>query len=146
MTLLVVGVDPDSERHGIAIYHNGQLVELNQWPLLDVFKWTLEQLKAHDLQFSIENVCENNFVYARNQKPTRAEMSRVGIAIGRCQQSQVELMRVLDAYSVPYALHKPQRGNWSKNRAQFEKVTGWTKRSNADTRSAAFFGWLELRK
>ena len=28
---------------------------------------------------------------------------------------------------------------------QFEKVTGWTGRSNEDTRSAAYFGWLGCR-
>ena len=64
------------------------------------------------------------------------------MAIGRCQQSQVELMRLIDDRNVNYVLHKPQKGNWAKNKAQFEKVTGWTKRSNEDTRAAAYFGWL----
>ena len=68
------------------------------------------------------------------------------MSIGRCQQSQSELMRFLDEYKIKYVLHKPQKNNWAKNKHQFEKVTGWVGRSNEDTRSAAYFGFLGLKK
>ena len=55
-------------------------------------------------------------------------------------------MQWLDSLGVPYKLHKPQKGNWAKDKARFEKVTGWKGRSNEDTRSAAYFGFLEINK
>lgn len=145
MANFIVGIDPDSDRHGVAIYRDGLLEELANWQLIDVIKF-VPQMKLHQIKFSIEDVCANNFVYSRNQKPTRAEMSKVGISIGRCQQSQVELIRILNYFGISYALHKPQRGNWSKDKKKFERLTGWNKRSNADTRSAAYFGYLQLKK
>jgi len=35
---------------------------------------------------------------------------------------------------------------WKKDKKQFELVTKWTGRSNEDTRSAAYFGWLGCNK
>ncbi len=98
-----------------------------------------------DVLFSIEDVCANNFVYARNSKGNKSVTSKIAMGIGRCQQAQTELMRWLDYYNIEYVLHKPQKGNWAKNKAQFEKVTGWKGKSNVDTRSAAYFGWLALK-
>jgi hypothetical protein len=68
------------------------------------------------------------------------------MSIGRCQQAQLELMRWLDHHRLPYVLHKPQAGNWSDKKALFEKITGWTGRSNEDSRAAAFFGYLEVTR
>lgn len=85
----------------------------------------------------------NQFVYTRNEKASKAAQSKVAMHIGRCQQVQVELMRWLDHMGIAYRLHKPQRGNWSKDKTTFERVTGWSGKSNEDTRSAAYFGFLE---
>ena len=138
--MIVWGVDPDSGRHGVAMYEDGKLVELANLTLMDI----ILHLGGLDCLFSIENVLQNKFVYARNEHNKKAQ-SNIAMKIGRCQQAQIELMRALDYYNIPYVLHAPQKGNWAKNKALFEKVTGWNKRSNEDTRSAAYFGWLVLK-
>src|SRR5690606_36446662 len=141
-----IGVDPDSERFGIAAYFAGNLKVCATATIVEIFTQHLpEWLKFGDVQFSIENVMVNQFVYARNRKGSTANQSKIAMHIGRCQQAQVALMRWLDHYGIPYVLHKPQKGNWADNKAQFEKVTGWTGRSNPDTRSAVYFGYLSLK-
>ena len=142
--MIVIGVDPDSKKHGIAIYRNGKLTNLdmmNNVEFIDVFRPDNDLLQT---LVSIEDVCANNFVYARNNKGSKAQTSKIAMGIGRCQQAQTELMRWLDHYKVEYVLHKPQKGNWADNRKQFEQVTGWKGQSNADTRSAAYFGFLAI--
>lgn len=138
----IIGVDPDSERHGVAEFINGNLVHLDTWALVDFIQKLSD---VTDTIVSMENVMSNQFVYGRNRKASKAAQSKVAMHVGRCQQSQVELMRLLDYLDVPYQLISPTRGNWAKNRAQFESVTGWTGSSNADTRSAAFFGFLATK-
>lgn len=96
-------------------------------------------------RFSIENVAANQFVYSRNDKGSRANVSKIAMAIGRCQQAQIELCRQLDRLGIKHELHKPQRGNWADNPGLFKKVTGWIGRSNPDTRAAAYFGWLATK-
>ena len=141
--MIVVGIDPDSDNHGVAIYSNGTLERLESWDLMTIHS-NLESLTG--ALFSIEDVCANNFVYTRNQKSTKQLMAKMGLSIGRCQQAQIELMRMLDYCGFKVKLHKPQRGNWSTDKDMFERITGWKGRSNNDTRSAAFFGFLEVRK
>lgn len=142
---VVIGVDPDSTAHGVAIYRTGSLEELKTLDLMGI--WSLISMEAYGGTlplFSIENVMANQFVYARNQHWNKAAQSKIAMHIGRCQQAQVELMRMLDHLAIPYVLHKPVNGNWAKNKAQFERATGWSGRSNEDTRSAAYFGHLAL--
>lgn len=144
---LIMGVDPDSVKLATAEYVNGKLIHLECRMLPDLIYrlWDAQQL-GFNILVSIEDVLANNFVYARNNKSSKAAQAKVGLSIGRCQQSQAELMRWLDKIGVPYKLHKPTKSNWHDNKPLFEKVTGWTKQSNDDTRSAAYFGYLEASK
>lgn len=147
--MIVVGIDPDSNNHGVAVYENGKLTNLitaNNCEIFQMFLDALDEESLGDMIFSIEDVCANNFVYARNNKGNKSVTSKIAMGIGRCQQAQKELMVWLDWCEIKYVLHKPQKGNWAKNKAQFEKVTGWNGRSNEDTRSAAYFGWLGLNQ
>ncbi|NIB43790.1 hypothetical protein HBA55_29580 [Pseudomaricurvus alkylphenolicus] len=137
----VIGVDPDSCKHGVAVYDSGKLASLH---MLDLFG-LVELVKEGECLVSIENVLANKFVYSRNDKGNRSVLAKISNDIGRNQQAQEEFCRLLAHLKVPYVLHRPQSGNWSERKALFEKVTGWTKRSNKDTRSAAYFGWLALQ-
>ncbi|ALO46587.1 hypothetical protein [Pseudohongiella spirulinae] len=142
---VVVGLDPDSKRHGVAVYRNGQLEQLLMLSLVELRAW-LDANSTERFLFSIEDVLSQNFVYARNSKSSKAAHAKVALSVGRCQQAQEEVMRELDAREVPYHLHKPARGNWANNKDQFERVTGWRSSSNPETRSAAYFGFIASRK
>jgi len=140
---IVIGVDPDSKRHGIAIYKDGQLIDLKMISLPEIMEEFSYELK--NTRWAIEDVAGQKYQYNRNKKATIGANMEQMRCLGTCQQAQVELMRMLDYHLIDYKLIKPQLGNWAKNKAQFAKVTGWTGRSNEDTRSAAFFGWLALQ-
>ena len=148
MTKIVVGLDPDSKEHGVALYIDGKLNALENLQLMIVLELVERLISNYGIEnilFSIEDVCANNFVYARNASNNKKIMAKIGLSIGRCQQSQVEVMRMLELMKVKYVLHKPQKGNWAENRNIFKLITGWEKRSNDDQRSAAFFGYLALK-
>ncbi|NCP63166.1 MAG: hypothetical protein GW836_00705 [Paraglaciecola sp.] len=140
-----VGIDPDTEKHGVAIYVDGKLADLRKYNLVEIIEniITPDLLNAaNETVFSIENVCANDFVYSRNMtKNSKVNMS-IARNIGACQQAQTELMRMLDHFGIKYVLHKPQSGNWAKDKNKFQRVTGWERASNEDTRSAAYFGYL----
>lgn len=148
--MIVVGIDPDAKKHGFAEYHNGTLVDLKLMQLTDIIAWINTERPHQEILFSIEDVCSRNSVNADRLRGIKqgnagAIGRKMALGLGWCQQSQVELMRVLDCFNIKYVLHKPQKGNWAKNKDQFEQITGWKKRSNEDTRSAAFFGFLAIK-
>lgn len=147
MTNHVIGIDPDSEAHGFALYKDGRLVEMERKTTIQIVDMLIGYDETGDnVLFSIEDVMRNQFIYGRNEQKNKFMQGKVGMHVGRCQQAQVELIRWLEYYGIPYQLHKPQRGNWAKNKDLFEKVTGWSLRSNEDCRSAAYFGMLAVKK
>lgn len=144
--MIVVGLDPDSKEHGVAVFENGQLTELHNLDLPSLRRWIDETRIEHQMIFSIEDVQAQSFIYGRNVQQSKAAQSKVAIGVGRCQQAQIEVMRELDFSGIEYRLHKPMSGNWAEKKLLFERATGWKGRSNPETRSAAFFGALEARR
>lgn len=142
--MITIGIDPDAEKHGVAIFEGVKLIDLKMWQITDVIKF-IESNKEKEIQFSIEDVMANKFIYARNEKQNKTVQSKIAMSIGRCQQSQVELMRILEHYGIKYKCWKPTSSNWAKNKKQFERITGWVKSSNEDNRSGAYFGFLMVR-
>lgn len=141
----IIGIDPDSEAHGVAIYKDGVLARLEMLTLMEIMA-LVNELDPDNVLFSIENVMANQFIYARNTRASKTIQSKIAMSVGRCQQAYVELIRMLDGFGVNYITHKPQKGNWAKNRSTFELATNWTKQSNIDTRAAAYFGYLALKR
>ncbi|OFE11399.1 hypothetical protein PHACT_12645 [Pseudohongiella acticola] len=142
--MIIVGIDPDSTAHGVAVYRDGELTELAELSLPQIRQWIAALESTNNLIFSIENVLAQNFVYSRNALGKKAAHAKVALSVGRCQQAQAELMRELDFMGIAYEVHAPTGYNWAKNKDQFAKQTGWKGSSNVETRSAAFFGWVAL--
>lgn len=143
---IVIGIDPDSKAHGVAVYEDGILRSLFEMSLGEVIEFCLSELwDKNNVLLGIEDVKANKFIYARNAHGNKNILANIATKVGRNQQSQIELERELTRKGIKFVNFKPQKGNWAENKKQFEAVTGWKKRSNKDTRSAAFFGYLALK-
>lgn len=143
--MIIIGVDPDSKAHGVAVYEKGRLIALYSMALLD-FNNLLDEYEGQLVEVHIENVCANNAVFMKSTRGSKAmaEAKARGRTLGMCQQAQIELERVMNSWcNVEIVKHKISKV-WKKDKAQFEKVTGWKGRSNEDTRSAAYFGFLGI--
>lgn len=144
---IVIGCDPDANKHGIAVYTDGKLAELLKLDCVELVDLLTQHITDKiEVLVSMENVLANNFIYARNKNSNRQIENTIALRVGRCQQSQTEVMRWLDRLEVPYVLHNPTKNNWAKNKKYFEKMTGWDKQSNEDTRAASYFAFLEVNR
>ena len=143
MSKIIIGVDPDSKAHGVAIYHKGKLTELGSMDLVG-FCASLDDHLYCDIEIHIEdvNAISAAFTARDSRKPMNVKL-KMAQSIGMCKQAQVELERMAEHRGIKIVKHKISK-MWKKDKAQFEKVTGWTGRSNEDTRSAAYFGFLGI--
>ena len=143
---IVIGVDPDSDKHGVAIYVDGNLCDLAGLNRVDLIKRAISYRdKGCEVLFSIEDVMANQSTWRAGGAVSKAVAAKMGHGIGRLYQALHELIRDLDANGFEYKLHKVS-SNWkdAAGKKLFESATGWNSRSNEDTRSASWFGWLEL--
>lgn len=137
----IIGIDPDTDKHGAAIYFDGKLVELDTLTLVDIY--TMAKVGGVD-KWVIEDVTKNNFVYGRNRQQQHLVNQSIARKVGMCQQAMIELVRVLEHFDQQVVLIPPSKQNWAKDKDRFQRITGWLARSNEDTRSAAYFGFLGL--
>ncbi len=157
MSKIIIGIDPDSKKHGVSIYENGKLIALESLSLMGLQGFLFSHRKNNpvpsgetpeDIEVHIEDVCANNAIFmkpGRMDKKREAELKARARTLGMVQHSQIEIERMLIRFHIVPVKHKISK-MWKKDKAQFEKVTGWKGRSNEDTRSAAYFGWLGVSK
>lgn len=152
--MIIIGIDPDSSKHGVAMYEDEKLIALEGLSLMGVMG-LLNGLydKYGDLkdvlEVHIEDVCANNAIFIKrqafkSQKEYEGALKARARKVGMVQHSQIELERMFIRFGIIAEKHKIS-SNWKdakSGKKQFEMVTGWTKRSNEDTRSAAYFGFL----
>lgn len=141
MSKYVIGIDPDSKAHGVAVYRNGKLEALDCMPLMSILAMLESGVIGAGCEFHIENVCANNAAFVKGGIRNAKAGSAVSRSLGMVQQSQVELERMIERFGLKITHHKISKA-WKKDKVMFERVTGWTGRSNEDTRSAAYFGFL----
>lgn len=138
---LVIGCDPDSAGFPIAIYRDGNLEALEFLTTVHFCELFRDHERRPDL-FVIENVQANKAIYARNDVGGRKVAQQIAQRVGMCKQMQTVAVSIAEHYGVQVIPVKPTAANWANDKARFEAATGWTGRSNKDTRSAAYFAWL----
>ena len=143
--MITIGIDPSGadKGHGVATYLDGNLIGLDMMRNVDIIKTLINERNRDQIIFSIENVLQNNCIFTKNVTGRKRIDQNISLKVGRCQQSQIELMWWLDDLSIPYVLHKPS-SQWKENENLFKRITGWEKSSNKDTRSASYFGYLQV--
>ena len=145
MARVIFGIDPDSEAHGVAVYVDGKLERLESKNLMELMALVISYvINENDVVIHIEDVNGVSAAFgARDNNHNIHVKLKMAQHIGMCKQSQIEIERFLAAHGIPCVKHKISK-IWKKDKAQFEKITGWTGRSNEDTRSSAYFGFLGL--
>lgn len=143
-----IGIDPDSYGSGVAVYINNQLKSLLNLNITEIYLLLSDKVKVKGitLKVHIENVEGNrcssfNHVKGPNSKKINAKISE---SVGRCKQVQREIEFICEMLEVEIVKYKVS-SNWKKGKLateSFKRMTGWTGRSNEDTRSAAYFGFL----
>lgn len=150
MSKIIIGIDPDSKAHGIAIYYDGKLGYLKSMTLFELYDH-IEQDIQHfgDAEIHIEDVCAiSNSCFHWKPRDSKYVKAKKSEHIGLCKQAQIELERMAKVIDVKVVKHKISK-QWKdakSGKKMFQRITGWTKQSNEDTRSAAYFGWLGCKK
>lgn len=147
MNKLIIGCDPDSEKSGFAFYVNDQLERLECLSLIDFYvdMRNLEmQFGSGNIELHIENLngISSNAFSVKSRDPLPVKLKKAE-HVGKCKQVQIEIERIANHFGVK-VVHHAVSSKWkdAAGKKQFEQVTGWTGRSNADNRSAAYFGFL----
>ena len=145
--MIIIGIDPDSSKHGVAVYRDdGKIAQLHSMDLFGLFDLIIKLREKDDIQIHIENVCAINATFNKQFVKNRRAETTVSRSLGMCQQSQTEVERMAAYIGVEVVKH-PISSKWKdaeKGKEILAKL-GWQGKSNEDTRSAAYFGYLGVK-
>lgn len=147
MNKLIIACDPDVDGKGFAIYEDGKLTELRQLSLIELYQYIDFACKSmcFDLiELHIEDLCANkSSAFGHKSRQSKQVQNKISESVGRCKQVQIEVERIAEYFGIKIVRHKVS-SKWkdAAGKKEFERVTGWAGRSNTDTRSAAYMGYL----
>tara|TARA_R110000751_G_scaffold269427_1_gene369097 strand:- start:190 stop:627 length:438 start_codon:yes stop_codon:yes gene_type:complete len=143
-TKYVIGVDPDCKKSGVATFKDGELMCLDNLSLIDFLDFCSKLRK--EVIIVIEDGNQISGLYHRNTNQNKLVQHKISERVGANKQRATDLIEIAKHYGITVIAQKPRKGNWSDKKPMFEKVTGWKKQSNQETRSAAFFGYMYANK
>lgn len=156
MINVIYGIDPDSDRHGVSVWRRSDygkflLCELLNVNTIQLYKhlttFEKQALSRSELEIHMENPLGVKGVFSQRTGHGKSVDLMIAQKTGMVKQAQRSLMQMADELGVKYVLHK-NSGCWKKGAQKtiFERVTGWHGRSNEETRSGAYMGWLGTNK
>ena len=137
-----IGIDPDSEKNGVSLYVDGELKSLHNLKFIELQAFLLEN---KDALVAIENVMCNTSTFKKPFAMSELAIRKVAHSVGRCAQVGYHIVEFCEYHNIRYILI-PISKAWKKQKSIFERITGWTKQSNEDTRSAAYVGYLGAQR
>ena len=145
MSNVIIGIDPDSSRYGIAIYRDGNLTELLNMNIIELYEHITQLMKKDDIHIHLEDVKRSKAVW-HAQGMNKSVAAMASQKVGMCKQSQTAIEQMAEHLKIQVTLHRVS-GSWKKgnDKELFKRITGWQGRSNEETRSAAWFGYLGLK-
>lgn len=144
---VTVAIDPGTDASGVAVYRGTELVELHSLSLPALVEFVAD---VGDV-FVVEDVEANKFMYGRHHQRNGAAQSKVAQNVGMVKATGRQILLFLRHMDKTIVTLPPTGGNWGTLKTELGKQqlatrTGWTEKSNKDTRSAAFFGWLYTQR
>ena len=138
-----IGIDPDSSKHGAAIAINDTLIHLKSMTLLEIYQFLITY-KDSEINFYVEDVLKHKATFKKRGIKNPRAGTAVTRSIGMMQQSWRELLKVIESLKNPNIkiTYFPISKNWKDTeygKEQLIKYFNWYKKSNMDTRSAAYF-------
>jgi predicted nuclease with RNAse H fold len=141
-----IGIDPDLTKSGVALVVNGKIEFLKSLGFGELIVYVVGLDNQQGLvTVLLEDVDNKKPVFPKRHAPSQSgSAAKVNMSIaedlGKVKATARLIKELLEDNGVTVKLVKPLRGPIKaakKNSAYFNKITGWTGRSNEDTRDAA---------
>jgi len=144
---LSIGIDPDTVKSGVAVWNGKEFIDLMALDFWSTIQWLLDNrqnIRLVKVEGGWLNESNWHLTY-RNAKTGKIETAgpekaaSMGVDLGRNQQTGLLLVEFLEKFNFPFQVVRPLSNNWwaEDKQRKFNKITGWTKRSNPEKRDAA---------
>lgn len=135
---LIIGIDPDLEKSGVAVLKDGSL-RLNNMRFYDLTKYlevNKDQIKKVVIEAGWMNKKSN--LHSRIGQSKRAG-ERIAKNVGENHATGKLLVEMAESLGLAVVLVRPTKTK--KNSEEFNHITGWQGRTNQEQRDAGMLIW-----
>ncbi|MEW7862728.1 hypothetical protein [Acinetobacter baumannii] len=134
---IIIGIDPDLEKSGVAILGNDlQLKNLTFPETVELFRNEQDSIKKVVIEAGWENKKANLRVGGGHSRQVNEQIAR---RVGMNHATGILLAEIAQALGLAVLLVKPTKSKL--NAEQFNKITGWQGRTNQEQRDAGMLIW-----
>ncbi|HAB71517.1 MAG TPA: hypothetical protein DCE34_11750 [Acinetobacter nosocomialis] len=134
---IIIGIDPDLEKSGVAILGNDlQLKNLTFPETVELFRNEQDSIKKVVIEAGWKNKKANFRVGGGHSRQVNEQIAR---RIGMNHATGILLAEIAQALGLAVLLVKPTKSKL--NADEFNKITGWQGRTNQEQRDAGMLIW-----
>lgn len=137
---MIIGIDPDLVKNGVAIVENGKLMDLSAKSMVELIKFiAVVHKREPKLTVALEDVEANKPVFNRKGVNAAAKL-KIAQNVGQVKATARHIKAFLDDMGVNVVMVKPLKGTVKAaktNAVVFNNLTGWKGTSSEDKRDAA---------
>ncbi|MDV2440712.1 hypothetical protein QR665_14715 [Acinetobacter gerneri] len=135
---LIIGIDPDLEKSGVAVLKDGslRLDNMRFYDLTQYFEVNKDQIKKVVIEAGWMNKKSN--LHGRIGQSKRAG-ERIAKNVGENHATGKLLVEMAESLGLAVVLVKPTKSK--KNSEEFNRITGWQGRTNQEQRDAGMLIW-----
>ena len=152
----IIGIDPDSEKSGFSVLCPelklyGNIGSLSFPALMkELQKWKqAAEYEDAELHVYIEGgwLNRSNWHLTTGMYTSLAKAAEIGRCTGRNHQTGILIGEMCEALGIAHTIIKPLKKMWKSKDGkitaqEFKSVTGYTGRTNQDSRDAALIAWV----
>ena len=135
---LIIGIDPDLEKSGVAVLKDGslRLDNMRFYNLTQYLKVNKDQIKKVVIEAGWMNKKSN--LHSRIGQSKRAG-ERIAKNVGENHATGKLLVEMAESLGLAVVLVRPTKTK--KNSEEFNRITGWQGRTNQEQRDAGMLIW-----
>lgn len=135
---LIIGIDPDLEKSGVAVLKDGslRLDNMRFYDLTQYFEVNKDQIKKVVIEAGWMNKKSN--LHGRIGQSKRAG-ERIAKNVGENHATGKLLVEMAESLGLAVVLVRPTKTK--KNSEEFNRITGWQGRTNQEQRDAGMLIW-----
>jgi len=141
MQTITIGIDPDTDKSGIAIVVNKQIIDLATVKLFDLIEYLDAAGPKDTIVVKVEDPNMIKPLFGEKAKNKRAIREKICQDVGGCKAVARLICELLESHNYKVIKVRPLKGpikRQAKNDGNyFNKITGWKGRTNEDKRDAA---------
>lgn len=138
--MIIVAIDPDLKASGVAVVSGTTIGQLKNVRFCEMLEF-LAQFDKERVLVKLEDVAANKGLFAAQSNKNKAVSIRVATNVGQVMAVSRLMHEMLEHAGYTVKMVRPIRGPMKMqaktDAAYFNKITGWTGKSNADQRDAA---------